>query len=192
MTFPTTPPEPPSQSSPSPFTVKSLAPPPAARNQSRIPSAAPTPLPDPFSLPPDPVADDAPTHSSAEPSKAELAADKRRQKLAKTPWKKLTRGLVETGGLVVHERLAVTEQLRQEGVWLTDDDDQEGIGDPFASMLERRIALTSDDEDIQDLMSAGLSLVAYLMFNLPRMVRGLINRRRQRAAEALKAAAEHE
>lgn len=101
--------------------------------------------------------------------------------------RRLFREAVGTVGSVANERLTRTEEARDAGVWLADEDDERDIGDPLGNIAIRRLGLArwkniEDLEDVVHLIAAG---GAYLMANINKLVDlGRARRRRMLAAHA--------
>jgi hypothetical protein len=171
---PTTPPTPESSSSPtfiSPITAPGL------RMKRPSPDSNPTPSAEANQAPPPPpLPDPIDTRSGDKPASPILTA------LAggTSPWRKLTRGAVAAGSAFVHDRIAVSETEIREAHWVATSSEQAQIGDPLASILERHGVPTGDNQDMNDLIAAGLGLVGYLMKNIAKTVMARLAERRAR------------
>jgi hypothetical protein len=171
---PTTPPTPESSSSPtfiSPITAPGL------RTKSRQETPTPTPSPEASQeAPRPPLPDPIDTRSGDKPASPVAAAIAG----GTSPWRKMTRGVVAAGSAFVHDRVAVSDTEIREGHWVASASEQAQIGDPLAAILERHGVPAGDNQDMNDLIAAGLGLVGYLMKNIARTVMARLAERRAR------------
>jgi len=75
-------------------------------------------------------------------------------------------------GSVANERLTRTEEARNAGVWIADEDDEKDIGDPLGNIAIRRLELAKfknveDLEDVVHLIAAG---GAYVVANVKKLM----------------------
>lgn len=97
----------------------------------------------------------APTSPGSGSSPEFSAADRRQLKDA-------LKGGVRTVGRMLNDLATRTELEQQAGLFLTDDDDEEGLADPVASILGRRGGLAAAaNPDVSDVIRAAITLAAY-------------------------------
>lgn len=176
MTSPTTPPAPGSPSNPT-FIAPVTAPRLRVKGTSSTP---PTPSPEPENHPapqPDPVTGSG-TRSSA------AAADKPAVRAGASPWKNIARALVAASSAFTHEKVAQSEREIKDEVWVATATEQGQIGDPLAAILERHGVPVGENEDMNDLIAAGIGLLGYLGKNLAKTIMARLADRREKRAGA--------
>jgi hypothetical protein len=73
----------------------------------------------------------------------------------------MARAGVAIAGHQAHEHLARTPGQREVGLFLTDEEDQAGIGDPLARIAGRHQGVGAVSEDTKDLLAALVSIARY-------------------------------
>jgi hypothetical protein len=111
-------------------------------------------------------------------------------KLNVTALTELARGAVLTFSLYVHSALARTDAEKAMSVWIADEEDQAQIGDPIATVAQRRGAAAGlVSKDTAALIEAGIGLLAYGVKNVKKV---LAARRAVKQAAAMSPAVNHE
>lgn len=96
-----------------------------------------------------------------------------------------SRKAVKMAGVGAHRMLARDEAARQVGMYLTDEEDDEGIGDPLGSIVHRHGWLgDAANPDVVDGINAVIALGAYAWKQIQRGWAARQLRAQQRAAEA--------
>jgi hypothetical protein len=106
--------------------------------------------------------------STATPSSADGPA---KVKIEKAVFKEVCRGAVVTITELVHDNLARTEAAKAAGIWLADEKDEKGIGDPLARIAERHADPIAGTPDLADLIAAAIAGIVYGSKNIRKLLK---------------------
>lgn len=100
-------------------------------------------------------------------------------------WRKLFRELIGAIGATLNERATRGADVRDAGVWLTDEHDRQDIGDPVGNIAVRRLELKQwkNIEDAEDIAALVPAVGAYVMANWRKLNEVWRQRHRNRQAE---------
>lgn len=83
--------------------------------------------------------------------------------LGKAELHEIARGFVGAAGEMLHLYLARTPEDKAADLWLTTDDEDEGMGDPLADIVHRRLGNLAGSPDVVNLIQAGAVLAGYTL-----------------------------
>jgi hypothetical protein len=131
----------------------------------------------------DPVDDAATTGTTRSASGKPL-------KVGKAVVRDTLRDLVLLASDFLHNALAHQPEEKAAELWIASEDEQAGIGDPFADIAERRFGMaTLNNPDVADLIEASIAIGRYAARHLKTAY--MIRRARKKLAAALPDLPEH-
>lgn len=104
--------------------------------------------------------------------------------LSREDLRKAMREGVTVAGEMMHEHLTRDQLEREYDLYLADEDDAQGIGDPVANMVHRRGLTKVADPDLVDAIKAAVALAKYLYKQYRRWTAARATRQAARVAIA--------